>query len=392
MKQNSIRLIFVLIPLLFFASCKKSAQRTGPPPLPVMAALVERKDIPLQLETVGNVQAYQTVSVKALVAGEILAVHFQEGQDVKKGDLLFTIDPRPFQLDLEKNEANLSKDTAAVRQSEANLKKDIAQSRYAESQAKRYEALVSHGYVSREQAEERKTNAEAQDATVRADEAALQTARDTLGIDRSAVANSKLNLQYCSIRSPLDGRTGSILLHAGNLVKANDQPYLVVINQITPIYVTFTVPEKDLPDIRGAMNAGPIRVEAVTPNSKETEIGKISFVNNTVSTTSGTVTLKGIFSNENRKLWPGEFVNVKIELTVQKNAVVIPSEAVQTGQQGSYVFVIGPDMTVRMVPVEVDRTFENLSVIRRGLSPSERVVTDGQLGLVPGSTVVLKDQ
>jgi multidrug efflux system membrane fusion protein len=325
---------------------------------------VTQQNVPLQINAIGNVEAYNTVSVKALIGGEVIGVHFKEGQDVKKGDLLFQIDPRPYD--------------ASLKQAEGALARDVAQARNAEEQAKRYEILVQKDYVSKDQYDQLRANADALAAAVQA--------------DKANVENSRLQLAYCTIRSPIDGRVGSVLINKGNVIKANDLT-MVTINKILPIYVTFSVPEQNLSDIKRYMAAGSLKVEAVIPgDEKRPAQGVLTFVNNAVDTTTGTIQLKGTFENRDKRLWPGQFVNVIVTLTTQKNAVVMPSAALQAGQQGQYVFVVKPDFTVESRPVTVARTYGDLTVVAQGLTAGEKVVTDGQLQLIPGSRVQLKDE
>jgi multidrug efflux system membrane fusion protein len=297
-----------------------------------------------------------------MVAGEISQVHFTEGQDVKKGDPLFTIDPQPFE--------------AALKQAQANLERDKALAKNAEADKKRYEFLISKQAVARQQYDQIRTNAEALEATVRLDEAAVE--------------NAKVMLNYCFIRSPIDGRTGNLLITRGNVIKANDVP-LITINQITPIYVAFSVPEQSLAEIKRYRAKGAFKVEALPPNdAKGAELGTLTFIDNTVDQATGTILLKGTFANRQRRLWPGQFVDVVLRLAVQPDAVVVPSPAIQTGQQGQYVFVIKPDLTVEVRTVVVNRTLNNESIIDKGLKAGEQVVTDGQLQLVPGAKVEIK--
>jgi len=380
-----------------------------------MVGIVIQKAVPVQIRVIGNVQAYSTITVKSIVGGEISQVHFTEGQDVKRGDLLFTIDSRPFEAGLKQAEANqarniaqvgqveadLAKNIALVKQAEANLQRDVAQAENAKVEAKRYESLVERQVVSRQQYDQFRTNAEALEATVRADKAAkesaeaavlssraaLENARAAVRADQAAVENAKIQLGYCFIRSPMDGRTGNLLVKRGNVVKANDID-LVTINQINPIYIGFSVPEQNLPEIKKYMTGSPLKVEAHPPNNTSgTEQGVLTFIDNTVDKTTGTILLKGTFANKGRWLWPGQFVNVILTLTTQPDAIIIPSQAVQTGQEGQYVFVVKPDLTVELRPVVVNRTLNNESIIEKGLKDGEKVVTDGQLQLVPGAKV-----
>jgi multidrug efflux system membrane fusion protein len=419
LKNLSIGTFGLLLLVLFSSAC--SNEKSGisvSSPVPVIVADVIQKTVPVQLRAIGNVQAYSTITVKSIVGGEIRQVHFTEGQNVKKGEFLFTIDPRPFEASLKQAEANLSRDVAQVsqveadlaknialvKQAEANLERDIAQAENAKVEAKRYESLIERQVVSRQQYEQFRTNAEALEATVRADKAAkesaeaavrsskaaLENARAAVRADQAAVENAKIQLGYCFIRSPIDGRTGNLLVKRGNVIKANDID-LVTINQINPIYVAFSVPEQNLLEIKKYMAGGPLKVEALLPNdASDAEGGVLSFIDNTVDKTTGTILLKGTFINKEKRLWPGQFVNVVLTLATQSDAIIIPSQAVQTGQQGQYVFVLKSDLTVELRSVVVNRILNNESVIDKGLQNGEKVVTDGQLQLVPGAKVEVK--
>jgi multidrug efflux system membrane fusion protein len=412
-------LLGTLLPLL---SCS-SESRVEPKPqaaFPVTVGSVIQKSIPLQLRAIGNVEAYAVVSVKSQVGGELAKVHFREGQDIKKGDLLFTIDPRPFEAALRQAEANLTQNLAQVKQAEANLDRDqaqvhlaeanlardMAQAKNAEQEASRYKSLLEKDYVSKEQFDQFQTAAETSRETVRADQAAienaqaslrasraaLENARAAVQASRAAVENAKIQLGYCSIYSPIDGRTGSIIVKQGNIVKANDTQPLVTINQIQPVNVVFSIPEQELPGVRKYMAANRLKVEALVPLEEERpEQGWLTFVDNAVDPTTGTIRLKGTFENRERRLWPGQFVNVALTLTVEPAAVVVPAAALQTGQQGTYVFVVKPDQTVESRPVVTGGTVEGETVVKQGLEPGEVVVTDGQLRLFPGAKVDLKN-
>jgi multidrug efflux system membrane fusion protein len=400
-------------------SSQSNGQNVSSKAVPVIVDSVIQKSVPVQLRAIGNVEALTTVSIKSLVGGELVSVNFTEGQEVKKGDLLFTIDPRPLEaavkqaeanlakdLGLVKQaEANLAKDLAAVKQAEANLTRDAAQTKNANVQAERYRSLVEKEVVSQQQYEQFRTNAEALEATVLADKAAIdnanaaarasqeavENAKAAVQADRAVLENAKIQLGYCSICSPIDGRTGDLLIHQGNIVKANDTPSLVVINQISPIYITFSVPEQNLSEVKKYMAMGKIKIEASIPNDdKPAEQGVLTFVDNAVDSTTGTIHLKGTFLNKEKRLWPGQFVNVVLTLSTQSNAVVVSTNAIQTGQEGQYVFVVKPDLTVESRSVAVDRILGQEAIIAKGLSPGETVVTDGQLQLVPGSKVEIK--
>jgi multidrug efflux system membrane fusion protein len=332
--------------------------------VPVLVATAVQKTMPLQIRAVGNVEPYSTVSVKSQVTGLLNQAHFKEGQDVKKGQLLFTIDPRPFE--------------AALKQAEANLARDNAQLQNAREQARRYDELVKKQYVSREQYDQIRTNADALEAVAEA--------------DKAAVENARVQLSYCYIYSPIDGQAGTLLVYEGNLVRVNDANPLVIINQIMPIYVTFSVPEQNLADIRRHMAAGTLKVDARFPADEgRPEAGGLGFIDNAVDRTTGTIKLKAEFKNTDRRLWPGQFINVALTLRTQSDAVVVPSEAVQVGQDGQHVFVIKPDKSVEVRPVVVARTDEGEAVIAQGLQAGEQIVKEGQFLLGPGSRVEIRD-
>ena len=317
-----------------------------------------------------------------------MRVYFTEGQDVTKGELLFMIDPRPLEAALKQAEANLERDLAHVKQAESNLVRDMAQEKNAKADTDRYRMLFEKGVVARQQYDKFRTDWEALVATVEADRAAKANAEATVLADRAALENAKLQLSYCSIHSPLEGRTGSLIVQEGNIIKENDAN-LVVINQINPICVSFSVPEQYLGDMKKYMRAGTLKVEAIVPNNNEgaPHQGFISFVDNAVDTGTGTIKLKGTFTNKDRRLWPGQFVNVVLTLTQVPNATVVPFQAIQTGQQGQYVFVVKTDLTVETRSIVSGFTLNNETVVQKGLQPGEIVVTDGQLRLYPGAKV-----
>jgi len=359
--------------------------------VPVTIATVMQKTVPVQVRVIGNVQAYSTVSVKSQVSGEVTRVHFKEGQYVKAGELLFTVDPRAFEVALQQAEANLARDLAKLKEAEANLTRDMALAKNAEAEARRYAELIEKEVISKEEYDQRRTNAEAQAAAVQADQAAVQTAQEAIRADKAAIENAKIQLGYTSIRSPMNGRTGNLLVHEGNIVKANDNPVLVVINQVSPIYIAFSVPEQHLAEIKKYMALGKLLVEATVPGDEEHAAqGELIFVDNAVDQATGTIQLKAIYPNKDNVLWPGQFVNVVLTLTTQPNAVVVPSQAIQTGQQGQYVFVVKSDLTVEPRPITDGRTLDGETVIENGLQAGEKVVTDGQLQLVPGAKVEVK--
>jgi len=382
---------FFLIIFLTISACSSEKSKRPPPAsIPVVVAQVVQKTVPVEIRAIGNVQAYSSVTVKSRVPGQIMRVYFREGDEVKKGALLFTIDPRPYEAALKQAEANLQRDLALVKQAEANLERNIVQEKNARVEAERYKMLFEKGVVSRQQYDKFRTDWEALVAIVNADRAAKANAEAAVAADQAAIENAKLQLSYCSIHSPMDGRTGSLLVQEGNLIKENDAS-LVVINQVTPIYVAFSVPEQNLGEIRRHLSRGRLRVQAIVPNEEASpEEGYITFIDNTVDSATGTIKIKGTFDNRGKRLWPGQFVNVILTLTTEPNVMVVPSQAIQTGQQGQFVFVVKPDLTVEMRPVVIGRVVDQEAVVQRGLNVEERVVTDGQLRLYPGAKVEIK--
>jgi multidrug efflux system membrane fusion protein len=329
--------------------------------VPVKVAAAQQRAVPVQVQAVGTVEAFATVSIKSRVDGQLVGVHFREGQDVKKGELLFTIDPRPYE--------------SALKEARARLERDAAMADKADLDAKRYAELVAKNYVSSDKFEQFRANAEALRATVAADRAALERAQ--------------LNLDYCYIRAPMTGRTGRLLVDEGTQIKANDDKGgMVEIMQIMPINVGFAVPQQRLAEIKTHMAGGPLMVEADIPESKlKPEAGTLSFLDNKVNTQTGTVLLKGIFANKDRILWPGQFVMATLTLTTRSDAVLIPSMAIQVGQDGQFVYVVKPDMSVESRTVMPGMSVGDDVVIEKGLAAGERVVTEGQLRLVPGAKV-----
>jgi multidrug efflux system membrane fusion protein len=352
--------------------------------------MVSQRDVPINVDVIGNVEAYSTISVKAQVGGELTKVSFQEGDFVKKGDLLFTIDGRPLEAQLSQAQANLARDTAALSQAQANLARDIANEKYAQDQAKRYRGLFDQGVVSREQADQMGSSADALSQTVLADKAAIESARAQIVADKAAVENVQVQLSYTTIESPINGRTGSIAVKQGNVVAANTTD-LMTITQVQPIYVTFSVPEAQLGEIKRYMGEGRLPVHATSQaDAGIQESGVLTFIDNSVDATTGTIKLKGTFENADNKLWPGEFVRVTLGLTTRPHATVVPNQAVQTGQDGQFVYVVKQDRTVEMRPVVTGTRVDQELVIDRGLQPGETVVTEGQLRLTPGSHVQIQ--
>jgi len=358
--------------------------------VPVVVATVSQRTVPVDIQVIGNVEAYATIGVKSQVNGELTVAHFREGDFVKKGDILFTIDQRMLEAQVKQAQATLARDKAQLNLAQANLARDTAQEKYARDQAARYRNLFQKGVISREQFDQYQTGSDVQTEAVHADKAAVESSQAAVAADGAALRNIEVQLSYTEIRSPIDGRTGNVMIKQGNVVKANDVD-LVTINQLQPIYVTFTVPEARLPEIKRYMAQGKVRVLASPPDSGEVETGDLTFIDNAVDMTTGTIKLKGTFANSNRKLWPGQFVQVTLRLGASRDALLVPLEAVQNGQDGQFVFVVKHDMTVDARPVVAGARVEKDQVIEQGLRPGETVVTEGQLRLAPGVRVKVQD-
>ncbi len=379
----------VAVPLL--AGCSDNAAagkaRVQLPPVPVTVGEAAEKTIPVQLTAVGNAQAYTTVGIKSQINGQLVEVRFKEGQEVRRGELMFVIDPRPFEAAVRQAEAALNQRQAEVRQAQAAVERDSAQLQNARVQEQRYRELVAKELIAREQYDTLNTNMTAMQATVEADRAAVENAKAALQAAQANVDNARLQLAYTTIHAPIDGRTGNLLVQNGNILKANDDNPIVVINQIHPIYVSFSVPEQYLGDIKKYGSVGRLQVVARPPRQQETlATGELTFVNNTVDQTTGTIQLKATFANEANGLWPGQFVDVAMTIT-SRTAIVVPSQAIQPGQQGPYVYVVKPDQTVESRLVTPGVRLGAETIVEKGLKPAERVVTDGQLRLVPGARI-----
>ena len=342
---------------------KQQAAPPARPPTMITVAKVIQKAMPVEVIAVGNVEAISTISIRAQVAGEVQNIQFKEGDFVKKGQVLLTIDPRPYE--------------AALAQAKAALARDKATGTYNRAQARRYKTLFDQGVVPAEQVDSFTSAADASDATVNADESAVKTA--------------ELNLEYCTIRSPLDGRTGAIMVKPGNLVKVADVP-IVVINQVNPIYVNFAVPQQHWPDIKEDVDRRALHVKVTIPQDPDRPIqGTLTFVDNSVDTTTGSIHLRGTFENPQNRLWPGLYVGVLLTLSQQPNATVVPAHSIVTTQQGSYVYVVRANNTVEQRTVVPNRTIDNDAVVEKGLQPGEVIVTDGQVNLVPNAKIEVKN-
>jgi len=364
-----IGLIGLVVCLAWISGCKNESspdrqdgKKIRASSVPVTVAEVIQKDIPVQLENFGTVEPFRSVPIKSQIDGQIIKVHFQKGQEIKSGDLLFTIDPRPRE--------------AALKQAEATLAKDVAQAKFAQSEAKRYSNLADKGSVAQQKYEQALSTEQSFLASIR--------------VDNALIDNAKLQLEYCSIHSPIDGVAGDILMNQGSMVKANDLP-LVVVNQVKPIYVSFSVHQQHLGEIRKLMAVSKLEVQVSLPSEPGHSIpGTLTFINNTVNIATGTIQLQAAFPNQDNHLWPGQYVWVTLTLSKQKDAIIVPSQALQTGQKGAYVFVVKPDLSVELRSVEVDRTLAEGTLIAKGLRAKEQVVTDGQFRLIPGAKIEIK--
>lgn len=446
--KRLLSIILIATFIVFLSGCLgKKAQKPAAFAAPVTVATAVKKSIPIELNLIGAVQPITSVQVKSQVGGILAKVHFREGDYVKKGDPLFTIDTAPFEAavreargnlekskasvvqaraDLERTNAavnaaaaNVDRDATTVKQATANVEKDKAQADNADAELKRYKYLLEKGFTTQEQYDQIRTNSESIHATMKADIAAIETARANLRSSQASLVNAqaavrsqeatlnsaiatvkaseamldsaKIQLSFCHINSSMDGRTGSLIVQAGNVVKADADTGMVVINQITPIYVSFPVPEQYLDKIRDLMSSGKLSLEAIpTQAEKSTETGFVTFVDNNVDSTTGTFLIKGTFQNEKRALWPGQFVNVILKLSTIRDAIIVPSQAVETGQQGSYVFVVKPDNTVKYKPVITGVAYEGGTIIEQGVEVGETVVTDGQVRLVDGTRIEIR--
>lgn len=370
----SRRVLIALVCLLLVAAAagvafralpgSRAAQPKAATAVPVGVATVAKRSIPVRLRAIGNVEPYTTVAIKARIDGQIVAVHFKEGDEVRKGATLFEIDRRPLE--------------ALLAQAQAALLKDRALLAHANEQEKRYKDLLDKKFISPDAYAQIRTNAETAAAQAHADEAGIQSAR--------------LQLDYCTIRAPITGYAGKIQIQEGNLVKANDTISLVVINQVVPINASFSVPEQSLADVRKYQADGELQVTAEVPHSNVAPIaGKLSFIDNTTDATTGTIKLKAEFANTDKTLWPGQFVDVVLTLTHQVDATVVPTTAVQNGPNGQYVFVVPPGDIVQLRDIKIARNEGDFAVVASGLTPGETVVTVGQLRLAPGTKIAVAD-
>lgn len=356
-------------------------------PVPVEVAKVVRKNVPIDITAVGNVEPLSTVSVRPQVSGQIEEVYIEDGQYIAKGQKLFLINPKPFEAQVAQVEANLARDRAQLGQAQANLARDVASEKYAREAAERYVALFAQGVVSRDDRDRFASNADALTQLVAADKATIQSAQAQIQADTASLGSANLMLSFTTVYSTLDGRAGNVSIKAGNIITAN-QTEVLSIAQVQPIYVTFSVPENRLSEIQRFMAGTRLTVEAAGQDDlRNPERGVLTFIDNNVDSTTGTIKLKGTFENANHKLWPGEYANVTLKLSMQSNALVIPNQAMQTGQDGTYVYVVDAERKADVRPITVGLRGEADLVVDKGLAEGETVVTQGQLRLAPGMRV-----
>ena len=391
-------LLFLLL-LTFLAwhvlsdKSNQAATRPRAETVPVELAPATQRDVPIEIKTIGNVEALSTIAVRSQVEGTLQKIYFTPGQEVKNGTVLFTIDQRPLQAALSQANANLLKAVIAVRQGQDIVAKDQASAKNLRTIAKRDAILIEAGVISHEEYDTAVSAADSADAIVRADQSAVGNLQAAVKAEQANVDNAKVQLSYTSIRAPISGKTGNLAVTVGNLVRANDTSALITITSAAPIYATFAVPEQDLFRIKQYSGSGDFKTEAVIPGDESHHaVGKLSLVDNTVDMTTGTIRLKATFENSDRRLYPGQFVNVVLTLGVKHDAVVVPAPAVQIGQDKSFVYVVKPDMTAEVRNIKPGETIGDLTVIDDGLQPGEQVVTDGQLRLAPGAKVQAKSR
>jgi multidrug efflux system membrane fusion protein len=400
-----LEFVAAALALLTVNACTNKAAQSGfeRPPAPVPVTEAAMQDVPIYLDAIGKTAAREVVSIQPQVSGRITNIHFSDGANVKKGDLLFTIDTRPFEVALSQAQANVTKDQALKKQAEANLNRDLAVAKWNALQVKRYAQLVSAGVVPREQYEQLAATSESSNATVEADRAAVHSADESIKADGGAVEKAKVDLSYCYIKSPIDGRAGQRLVDIGNVVNpggtngnntssganANGPASnaLLVIERLDPIYADFTISQNDLSKVQEQMHAGTLKTEVRLPDATDSVAGQLTFLDNSVQNQTGQVTLRATVPNSDRRFWPGRFVNIRLVLNTIRGAVLVPANAPQLSAKGSYVYVVKQDMTVDQRQVTLGQRQGDQVVIEQGVQPGERVVTNGQVGVTPGGKV-----
>ncbi len=387
--------------------CANKAAQQGfeRPPAPVSVTAAIMQDVPTYIDAIGKTVAREVVSIQPQVSGRIIKIHFTDGANVRKGDLLFTIDTRPFEANLRQAQANVSKDLALKKQAEANLARDIAQQKFGDVQLKRYRTLVEQGVVSREQYDQFQSNADSLKATVEADRAAIHSAEESIKVDTAAVDRAKVDLSYCFIRAPIDGRAGQRLVDIGNVVNpggssggntsgtgstsgtSGSTNSLLVIERVDPIYADFTISQNDLDNVRQQMREGTLKTQVRLPDAEDSVTGQLTFLDNAVQNTTGQVNLRATIPNDGHRFWPGRFVNIRLVLSTIHGAVLVPAAAPQMSAKGSYVYVVKADSTAEQRQVTLGQRQGDLVVVEKGVEPGEQVVTNGQVGVTPGGKV-----
>ncbi len=397
------RLGIALLGVASLAGCVNKAQQNFQrPPAPVTVATAVAQDVSTYLDSLGKIVARETVAIQPQVSGRIMQLHFSDGANVKKGQLLFTIDPRPFEANLKQAQANLARDAALKKQAEANLAREVAREKWGLTQVDRYRTLVEQGVVPREQYQQLRADYDTLQANSEAARAAVRSAEETIKVDNAAIDTAKVSLSYCYIHSPIDGRAGQRLVDVGNVVNPGGSSAgnsnsstipdnaLLVIERLDPIYADFTISQNNLAAVQEQMRTGALKAEVRLPDTNEDAIpGRLTFVDNAVQNETGQVTLRATLPNPDHRFWPGRFVNVRLVLSTVQSAVLVPSSAPQMSANGSYVYVIKPDSTAEQRPVSLGQRQGDLIVVEKGVQPGERIVTNGQLGVTPGGKVVV---
>jgi multidrug efflux system membrane fusion protein len=401
--RGSVAVFAALVCAVVFAGCTNKAAQQGfeRPPAPVTVAAAVIQDVPTYLDAIGKTVAREVVSIQPQVSGRITKIHFTDGANVRKGDMLFTIDTRPFEANLRQAQANVSKDLALRKQAEANLAKDVAQAKWGEVQVKRYGELIKSGVVPREQYEQLRATADSLNATVEADRAAIHSAEESIKVDAAAVDSAKVELSYCYIRSPIDGRAGQRLVDIGNVVNPGGSSNgatsstsatppansLLIIERLDPIYADFTISQNDLANVQQQMRAGTLKTEVRLPDATDPIAGQLTFLDNAVQNTTGQVGLRATVPNSDHRFWPGRFVNIRLVLSTIHGAVLVPAAAPQMSAKGSYVYVVKQDSTAEQRQVTLGQRQGDLVVVEKGVEPGEQVVVNGQVGVTPGGKV-----
>jgi multidrug efflux system membrane fusion protein len=398
----SYRLAIILTVIVTLAGCANQAQQSFErPPAPVIVSTAVSQDVANYMDALGKIVARETVAIQPQVSGRITQIHFTDGANVRRGQLLFTVDPRPFEANLKQAQANLAKDTAAKKQAEANLAREIAREKWGLAQVERYRTLVEQGVVAKEQYEQLRVDYDTLKANSEAARAAVRSADETIKVDNAAIETAKVQLSYCYIHSPIDGRAGQRLVDVGNVVNpggpgmaqsgTTPSNALLVIERLDPIYADFTISQNNLTAVQDQMRAGTLSAEVRLPDSADEPItGKLTFVDNSVQTETGQVTLRATLPNPGHRFWPGRFVNVRLLLGTIPGAVLVPASAPQMSANGSYVYVVKPDSTAEQRTVSLGQRQGDLVVVEKGVAAGETVVTNGQLGVTPGHKVAIE--